>query len=205
MSFYENRVLPHLINCACSTRPILKFRSEIVPQCSGRVLEVGMGSGINLQYYNPDRVEFVWGLEPSSGMRHKARKNVKNSPVEVKWLDLPGEQIPLEDQSVDTILLTYTLCTIPDWESALRQMRRVLKPNGLLLFCEHGHSPDADVAEWQERLNPLWSKIAGGCQLNRKIDALISNSGFSIHKISQRYAPNTPKFAGYTYLGRATV
>ena len=130
MGIYEKHVLPHVINCACGIKPVLRQRQKVVPQARGRVLEVGMGSGLNLPFYDASKVEFVWGLEPSEGMRKKAQKNLANSKVEVRWLDLPGEEIPLDDNSVDTVLLTYTLCTIPDWHAALQQMRRVLKPCG---------------------------------------------------------------------------
>jgi ubiquinone/menaquinone biosynthesis C-methylase UbiE len=205
MSLYERYVLPHLINCACGSPPILKLRSQIVPQCEGVVLEVGMGSGINLDFYDAKKVDFVWGLEPSLGMRRKAQSNLDKSNVEVKWLDLPGEQIPLEDRSVDTILLTYTLCTIPDAMRALHQMRRVLKPSGKLLFCEHGHADNPSTQAWQSRINPIWSKIAGGCQLNRKIDELISAAGFDVVAQEQFFVPKTPKFAGYTYMGEARL
>jgi Methylase involved in ubiquinone/menaquinone biosynthesis len=134
MSLYDKYFLAPFINCACGTKPIMYQRRKVVPLCEGRVLEVGMGSALNLPFYDPAKVEFVWGLEPSAAMRDKARANLEKSPVEVKLIDLPGEEIPLEDNSVDTVLLTYTLCTIPDWHTALRQMRRVLKPGGRLIF-----------------------------------------------------------------------
>lgn len=204
MSFYEQHILPHVIHCACGSPPILKLRSQVVPQCEGVVLEVGMGSGINLDYYDASKVDFVWGLEPSYGMRRKAQKNLSKSAVKVKWLDLPGEQVPLEDNSVDTVLLTYTLCTIPDANAALQQMRRVLKPGGKLVFCEHGFSSQQGTQRWQNRINPLWSRIAGGCQLNRRIDELIETAGFDIQALQQFYVPKTPKVAGYTYQGWAT-
>ena len=124
----------------------------------GRVLEVGMGSCLNLPFYNTGRVEFVWGLEPSFTMRKKGRKNTDKSSIEVKWLDMPGEEIPLEDNSVDTVLLMYTLCSIPDWNQALRQMSRVLRPGGKLLFNEHGAAPDASILKWQNRITP-WKEI----------------------------------------------
>ena len=173
MSFYEEHILPHVINVACGDEVIMNERASLLGEAEGRVLEVGMGSGLNLRYYNPDKVDFVWGLEPSEGMRKKARKNLGRSPVSVEWLGLPGEEIPLDNNSADTIVLTFTLCTIPDWRQALTQMRRVLKPGGKLLFCEHGAAPDADVQKWQNRINPLWKKIAGGCHLNRPIPAYL--------------------------------
>ena len=205
MSFYDDKVLPHLINCACSSPPILGLRKKVVPKCEGRVLEVGMGSGINLQFYDPAKVEHVWGLEPSEGMRRKAQKNLSASSIDVRWLDLPGEQVPLEDNSVDTVLLTYTLCTIPDTQAALAQMRRVLKPGGKLIFCEHGKSCDDKVCKWQDRINPFWFKIAGGCNLNRKIDHLIASAGFDIQTMDAFYVKKTPRFAGYTYMGEASL
>ena len=162
-----------------------------------------MGSGLNLRYYNPDKVDFVWGLEPSDGMRKKAQKNLQQSPVPVEWLGLPGEEIPLDSHSADTVVLTFTLCTIPEWETALKQMKRVLKPGGKLLFCEHGAAPDEAVARWQNRVNPLWKKIAGGCHLNRNIPELISQAGFSIRELEADYLPKTPRIAGFRYRGFA--
>jgi ubiquinone/menaquinone biosynthesis C-methylase UbiE len=162
-----------------------------------------MGSGINLEFYNPDTVSLVYGLEPSEGMRRKAQANLAKSSVAVEWLDLPGEQIPLSDNSVDTVLLTFTLCTIPDWRAALDQMKRVLKPDGELLFLEHGESPDEGVCKWQHRITPGWKKIAGGCHLNRPIAELIREAGFEITELENLYVPKAPKFAGYIYKGRA--
>ncbi|ROT99863.1 class I SAM-dependent methyltransferase [Marinobacter sp. R17] len=203
MSLYEDHVLPHLINRACSIGPVMKLRQQLVPQARGDVLEVGMGSGVNLQYYNPDRVNSVWGLEPSEGMRRIAARNVAAAPVEVKWLDLPGERIPLEDNSVDTVLLTFTLCTIPDWFQALQQMKRVLKPDGQLLFCEHGRAPEPGVRKWQDRLTPAWRKVAGGCHLNRPITRLLESAGFEIESADSLYIQNTPKIAGFVTYGVA--
>jgi ubiquinone/menaquinone biosynthesis C-methylase UbiE len=203
VTFYNERILPHLIDHACSIGPIMKLRQQIVPLASGAVLEVGMGSGVNLAFYDPGKVEFVWGLEPSAGMRRKARRNLASSPVTVNWLDLPGEQIPLDDHSVDTVLLTYTLCTIPDWFMALKQMHRVLKPGGKLLFCEHGLSPDLATSRWQNRVTPAWKKIAGGCHLNRPISRLIEEGGFRIEKLDNLYIRNAPRIAGYMYYGVA--
>jgi len=203
MSFYDDKILPHVIHLACGTTPILKQREKIVPQAEGRILEIGMGSGINIQYYDPAKVEKLWGLEPSAGMRKKAQARVEAAAFELEWLDLPGEEIPLDNSSVDTIVLTYTLCTIPDWQGALQQMRRVLKPGGKLLFSEHGQAPDAAVKKWQDRINPLWGKIAGGCHLNRDIPELLRQGGFNIQQLDTLYVPSTPKVAGFTYWGFA--
>lgn len=203
MAFYHERILPHLIDAACSTRQVMKVRKRLVPLARGQVLEVGMGSGINLSLYDAARVERVWALEPSAGMRRKAASNLKDSPVPVDWLDLPGEQIPLPDNSVDTVLLTFTLCTIPDWEAALWQMKRVLKPDGKLLFAEHGRSPDGRVCKLQDRLTPIWRKFAGGCHLNRPIDECILQCGFRIEQHETFYLKKTPRFIGHLYLGQA--
>ncbi|GHD46856.1 Ubiquinone/menaquinone biosynthesis C-methylase UbiE [Marinobacter persicus] len=203
MRFYDERILPHLVDKACSMGQVMKLRQQLVPLARGRVLEVGMGSGVNLALYNPEQVEHVYGLEPSEGMRRKALKNLESSPVSVEWLGLPGEQIPLADNSIDTVLLTFTLCTIPDWHTALQQMKRVLKPGGELLFLEHGEAPHETTRKWQHRITPGWKKIAGGCHLNRHIADLIRQAGFEITELENLYMPNAPKIAGYLYKGRA--
>ncbi|GGE73318.1 phospholipid methyltransferase [Streptosporangium jomthongense] len=203
MSFYEERILPHIIDRACSMGQVMKLRSQLVPRARGRVLEVGMGSGINLEFYNPENVKVIYGLEPSEGMRRKALPNLKRSPIHVEWLGLPGEKIPLDDNSVDTVLLTFTLCTIPDWNTALEQMKRVLKPGGKLLFLEHGESPHERTRKWQHRVTPGWKKLAGGCHLNRHIADLIRHVGFELEELENLYIPNAPKIAGYIYKGVA--
>tara|TARA_R110002072_G_scaffold90500_3_gene202398 strand:- start:28395 stop:29030 length:636 start_codon:yes stop_codon:yes gene_type:complete len=203
MSFYEQQILPHVINCACGLPPIRHIRKKIVPLCEGKVLEIGMGSGLNLPYYDTDKVEFIWGLEPSTGMRKKASNNIEKSTLDVKWLDLPSETIPLEDDSVDTILLTFCLCTIGDTTKALKEMHRVLKQDGKLLFAEHGLSSDINIAKWQNKITPGWKKMAGGCHLNRTIDQLISDANFNINSIDRFYQHRIPKIAGFIYLGEA--
>lgn len=203
MSFYEERILPHIIDCACSLGQVMKLRSQVVPAAKGIVLEVGMGSGINLALYNPSTVNLVYGLEPSEGMRRKARENIENAHVPITLLDLPGERIPLDDETVDTILLTFTLCTIPDSQAALAQMLRVLKPGGELLFIEHGLAPERPVKTWQNRVNPVWKRVSGGCQLNRPISTLIADAGFDIETLETLYIPGAPRIAGYIYKGVA--
>ena len=203
MGLYENYILPKLIDQGCGSPAVLKQREKIIPRASGRVLEVGMGSGLNLPYYEPDQVEFIWGLEPSEGMRRRAQSRLARAAVEVRLLDLPGEEIPLEDSSADTVVLTFTLCTIPDFQRALGQMRRVLKPEGRMLFCEHGEAPDPSVQKWQKRINPIWKRLAGGCNLNRQIPLLLEEAGFEIEEIESMYLPNTPTIAGFNYWGQA--
>ena len=204
MSFYEERVLPHLINLACSSKPNRKQREKIVPLAEGDVLEIGFGSGLNLPFYDPQKVRKIWGLEPSAGMRRKARSMVDASEMDVEFIDLPGEEIPLQADSVDTVLVTYTLCSIPDANAALEGMRRVLKPGGRLLYCEHGIAPDENVRRWQGRLNPAWSKFAGGCNMNRDILGLITNSGFEITNDEQMYIPGV-RMLSYNFWGSAKI
>ncbi len=202
MSFYENHILPHVINCACGLSAIEKQRAKVVPQAEGRVLEIGMGSGLNLKHYDGKKVSHLWGLEPSEGMRQKAQKNLHESGLNVEWLSLGSESIPLENESADTVVLTYTLCTIEQELAALAQMRRVLKPGGKLIFCEHGEASDESIKKWQTRINPVWRRIAGGCHLNKPIVDLIRSAGFQIETLDQGYIPG-PKVAAYNYWGLA--
>ena len=202
MDWYDQHVLPHLIDLACSTKESRRQREKIVPLATGEVLEIGFGSGLNLAHYDSTRIEKIWALEPSAGMRRKAAPLVEQSALNVTFIDLPGEQIPLEDCSVDTVLVTYSLCTIPDAVAALEGMRRVLRPGGKLLFCEHGAAPDDKVRRWQERLNGPWSKVAGGCHMNRDIPKLIEAAGFNITSDSRMYIPG-PKRLSYNYWGVA--
>ena len=204
MSWYEERVLPHLMDWACSASPNQKQRQKIVPEAEGEILEIGFGSGLNVPFYDQSKVKKIWALEPSEGMRRKAQAALDEADMDIEFIDLPGEQIPLDDSSVDTILVTYTLCTIADTHAALEGMRRVLKPGGRLLFCEHGKAPDAEVRRWQDRLNPAWSKIAGGCQMNRDIPALINEGGFDIKVDERMYIPGA-KILCYNYWGSAVA
>ena len=203
MSLYERHILPHVVHLACGSPGIAAKRRLVVPHAAGRVLEIGMGSGHNLAFYNPDRVEHLWGLEPSEGMRRRAARNLERSPVAVEWLDLPSESIPLADSSADTVVLTFTLCSILSWEKALGEMRRVLKPQGQLLFCEHGRHPEQRVQKWQDRLNPLWKKLAGGCHLNRDIPVLLRDGGFHLEQLEQGTLSPGPHWITWSSWGRA--
>ncbi|MDA8653855.1 class I SAM-dependent methyltransferase [Alphaproteobacteria bacterium] len=203
MGLYDKYVLPKFLDVACGSKPILKQREKVVPHCTGRVLEVGMGSGLNLPYYNPSKIDMVFGLEPAPAMVALAKPKADAVPFPVEFIDLPGEEIPLEDNSIDTVLLTYTLCTIPGAEAALAGMRRVLKPGGKLLFCEHGRAPDAAIEKWQNRINGAWRHIAGGCNVNRDIPGLIKASGFNITDMDSMYLPSTPRVLGFNYWGSA--
>lgn len=202
MGLYDKHVLPWATNLVCGSSQITTQREKIVPLAKGKVLEIGVGSGLNLQHYDSSKVEKIWGLEPSAEMRKRAAKRVGDVEVPVEFIDLPGEEIPLDDASVDTVVITFTLCTIPDAITALQQMRRVMKPGAELLFCEHGAAPDPSVRRWQDRLNPVWSRFAGGCQLNRPIDAMLQEGGFTIDRLETGYTSG-PRFAGFNYWGVA--
>jgi ubiquinone/menaquinone biosynthesis C-methylase UbiE len=203
MSLYSRFVLPRIINCACGAKPIRYQRRKIVPRAEGVVLELGFGSGLNLPYYDASKVSRVYALEPEEGMLVRARKAAASAPVPVEVLPEPAELISLPDHSVDTVLVTYALCTIPDPVSALAGAKRVLKPGGELLFCEHGLAPDDRVARSQRSIEPFWKRIAGGCHLSRDIPALVQAGGFKIDTLEQMYLPSTPRFAGYNYWGAA--
>jgi len=204
MSWYEEKILPSLINLACGSRPTRKQREKIVPRASGDVLEIGFGSGLKLPFYDRDKVRHIWGLEPSEGMRRLCRGSISKSELDVELIDLPGEEIPLDDDSVDTVLVTYTLCTIPEVAVALQGMRRVLKPRGRVLFCEHGKAPDLNVQKWQERLNPAWKKISGGCSMRRDIPAILQEAGFHIEEDNRMYIPGL-RALSYNYWGAARI
>jgi len=204
LSWYGEKILPHLINFACSASPNQKQRQKIVPEAGGEILEIGFGGGLNVPFYDPLKVKKIWALEPSAGMRQKAQPVVDGTELDIEFITLPGEQVPLDDNSVDTVLVTYTLCTIADTEAALQEMRRVLKPQGRLLFCEHGKAPDEKVQRWQDRLNPVWSRVAGGCQMNRDIPILINEGGFNIKIDERMYIPGA-KVLCYNYWGSAVA
>jgi ubiquinone/menaquinone biosynthesis C-methylase UbiE len=204
MRFYDRYVLPRLIHFTCGLGTVERQRRKVVPLASGEVLEVGFGSGLNLPQYDPETVRRVWALEPSEEMWALAAKAVTTSPLPVEFLHASAEHIPLDDGSMDTVLVTYALCTVPDVSAALREMRRVLKPEGRLVFCEHGEAPDPQVRRWQERINPLWKHLAGGCNLNRPIASLIASSGFQIEQLSTMYLPGW-KPGTFNYWGTATA
>lgn len=204
MGWYSDHIEPALVSCACGMKPVSKERAKIVPRASGRVLEIGFGSGHNVPFYDQSAIEHIYALEPAEAMRKRAKKRVADIEVPFEWLDLPGEDIPLPDESVDTVLVTFTLCTIPEVEKALAGMRRVLTPAGKLVFLEHGLAPDRGVARWQNRLNGIWGKLAGGCNLNRDTTGLVGGAGFTIDELDQHYAPGMPKFAGFISHGVAS-
>jgi ubiquinone/menaquinone biosynthesis C-methylase UbiE len=203
LSFYNKYILPKILNCACASKPINYQRDKIVPLAEGVVLDIGIGSGLNIPFYNKTKIKQLYGLDPSKELLDIAKSVAKKENLEIEFLECGAESIPLPDKSIDTVLMTYTMCTITDVALSNSEIIRVLKDDGKLLFCEHGLAPDKNIAKWQKRINPLWSKIAGGCNLNRDIPNLISSSGFKISNMEEMYLPSTPKFAGYNYWGVA--
>jgi ubiquinone/menaquinone biosynthesis C-methylase UbiE len=203
LSFYNKYILPKVLNCTCASKPINYQRDKIVPLAEGVVLDVGIGSGLNIPFYNKTKIKQLYGLDPSKELLDIAKSVAKEKKLEIEFLECGAESIPLPDKSIDNVLITYTMCTIPDVAISNSEIMRILKDDGKLLFCEHGLAPDKNIAKWQKRINPLWSKIAGGCNLNKDIPNLISSSGFKILNMEEMYLPGTPKFAGYNYWGVA--
>lgn len=202
MGLYSRYILPKVVHFTCGLKPNMRQREKVVPRARGCVLEVGIGSGLNLSFYDSTKVIKVWGLDPAPEMTRMAERAVRSLPFEVEFIGLPSDEIPLEDNSIDTVLVTYTLCTIPDTTPALRQMSRVLRPGGELIFCEHGAAPDASVRRWQARLNPIWKRLGGGCNLNRPIPAVIEAGGFRIKSLDTMYIPGW-RPASFNYWGTA--
>lgn len=202
-SFYERHVLPHLIGCACGARPIQRQRAKVVPGASGRVLELGIGGGLNLAFYDPVKVVSVTGVDPSDELRAKARTAPRAPGLAVEILDGQAERLPFEAASFDTIVCTFTLCSVGSPTNALAEARRVLKPDGRFLFCEHGLAPDAAVQRWQRRLEPVWKRLAGGCHLTRPVAQTIELAGFAIETVETMYLPGAPRAMGWSEWGWA--
>jgi len=203
MSLYDKYVLPKFLNCACGSKPVEYQRKKVVPNAEGIVLEVGIGSGLNLPFYDNSKVTQIWGLDPSEELSSMAKETAKNLDIDVKFISGGAEDIPLPDNYFDTALVTYTMCTIPEVIRANIEIKRVLKNTGKLIFCEHGKAPDLNIAKWQSRIDAIWGKLAGGCHLNRDIPSLLEDSGYKIIELDQMYLPSTPKVAGYNYWGFA--
>ena len=198
---YDRHVLPHLLDLAMRAPMASREREQVIPKARGTVLEIGAGSGLNIPY-SPAGIDKLYALEPHDKLVRKAEPKATKTSFEVEFLGLKGEDIPLEDASVDTVVTTWTLCTIPDPQKALQGMHRVLKPGGKLLFVEHGRAPDERLGRWQDRLTGAWSCIAGGCQLNRRPDDLIAAAGFDIESLETGYLEG-PKLLTYHYKGVA--
>jgi ubiquinone/menaquinone biosynthesis C-methylase UbiE len=200
MSFYDDRILPHVINLAMRNRELRPYRERVISAAEGRVLEIGIGSGLNLPFYR--RAHDILGLEPSPRLAAMTRQAAKRYSSRVTLVEGSAEAIPLESHSVDTVVTTWTLCSIPQASLALSEMRRVLKPAGRLLFVEHGRAPEENVRKWQDRLTPMWKRIGGGCHLNRAIRELIEGAGLSIRQIETGYMRG-PRPMSFMYEGLA--
>jgi ubiquinone/menaquinone biosynthesis C-methylase UbiE len=204
VGIYAKYIMPKIVHFTCGQKPTMRQREKVVPLAQGRVLEIGIGSGLNLPFYDREKVDHIWGLDPSREMWEIAQSSAEASQLDVEFLQSGAEDIPLDSNSADTVLMTYTLCTIPQADSALNEIRRVLKPGGKLVFCEHGAAPDDSVRRWQNRMNPAWRVLGGGCNLNRAIPSMIERGGFSIRDMETMYLPGW-RPATFNYWGVAAA
>lgn len=202
--FYDRNILPFVIGCACGSKPIAKQRSKVVPLATGRVLELGIGGGLNLPFYDPKNVVSVQGVDPSAELRAIATEAPRPQGLLVEVREGTAEALPFGEHSFDSIVCTFTLCSVHTPAAALAEARRVLKPGGTLLFSEHGLAPDAGVQKWQHRMEPIWKRIAGGCHLTRPVSETIRAAGFNLTSANSMYLPGTPRFAGWSEWGTAT-
>lgn len=203
-TWYDEHVVPRLIRCACSSPAIAKARSKVVPLARGKVFEIGCGGGLNQPFYDQAEIESFAGMDPSA----KGLEFARAAAAQIGWqADIRqgvGEEIPFETETFDTVVCTFTLCSVADPARTLRELRRILRPGGQLLFAEHGRAPDAGVQAWQGRIEPVWKRLAGGCHLSRPVTAAIAQAGFNLGSAEQRYAPGMPRWAGWLEWGEAT-
>ncbi len=202
-SFWDRHVMPRLIGCACASKPIMKQREKVVPKAFGKVLELGVGGGLNLRYYDPARVESVVGVDPSLELRDRALAAPRSQGLAVEIREGVAEALPFAPGGFDCVVCTFTLCSVQSPTAALAEARRVLRPGGLLLFAEHGLAPDEGVVRWQRRLEPAWKAIAGGCHLTRPITAAVTAAGFRVASENGMYLPGTPRALGWSEWGEA--
>ena len=204
-SFYDRHIMPRLIGCACASKPIMMQRVKVVPKAAGKVLELGIGGGLNLQYYDPAKVESVSGVDPSAELRAFARAAERPEGLKVDIQKGTAEALPFESGSFDCVVCTFTLCSVQSPLAALEEAKRVLKPGGRFLFCEHGLAPDPEVVKWQRRLEPMWKAIAGGCHLTRPITTSVQGAGFTVTSSERMYLPGTPRILGWSEWGEAVA
>ncbi len=202
MGLYNKYVLPKVVDWTCKQKPNMRQRMKVIPLATGNVLEIGIGSGLNLSLYNNNSIKHLTAIDPSKEMWDKNVIDTKTLPFEFAFTKAFAENIPEENDSFDTVVITYTLCTILDTNKALEEMRRVLKPNGKLIFCEHGKAPEKSIQKWQNMINPLWKRLGGGCNLNRDIPLIIEENGFKISNMETMYIPGW-KLGSFNYWGTA--
>ena len=202
MGLYNKYVLPKVVDWTCKQKPNMRQRMKVIPLATGNVLEIGIGSGLNLPLYNNNNIKHLTAIDPSKEMWDKNVIDTKTLPFEFAFTKAFAENIPEENDSFDTVVITYTLCTILDTNKALEEMRRVLKPNGKLIFCEHGKAPEKSIQKWQNMINPLWKRLGGGCNLNRDIPLIIEENGFKISNMETMYIPGW-KLGSFNYWGTA--
>lgn len=202
MSLYEKYCLPKLLDFCCGMEGFQNKRSQIVPLAHGRILEIGIGSGLNFDHYNFDKVEEIIGVDPAVSSVAMARSRASQYNSKISFIESSAESIDLPSNTFDCVVIGYSLCTIPDPLKALAEARRLMKPEGSLFFMEHGLAPEQSIQKWQHRLTPGWKKIGGGCNLNRDIENLISTSGFQFKSLSKKYIKG-PKIAAFQYYGEA--
>jgi ubiquinone/menaquinone biosynthesis C-methylase UbiE len=201
--WYDEHIVPRFIKCACSAESIMALREQVVPLASGSVFEIGCGGGINQRYYDPARVSAYAGMDPSAKGLDYAREAAAAKGWQADIRAGFGEAVPFGDAAFDTVVCTFTMCSVQDQMQTLKELRRVLKPGGQLLFAEHGRAPDADVAKWQDRIDPVWSRISGGCHIVRPVSGAVAATGFAVEPIGKRYTPKMPRWAAWMEWGVA--
>jgi SAM-dependent methyltransferase len=205
MPFYRDHIYPYLVNILGDPAPIQKIRQKIIPLSHGKVLEIGVGAGANFIHYDTKQVSKLYALEPNPGMIRLAERQRRKTKLNIEFLDLPGEHIPLGNSAVDTVVSTFTLCTVPDIVDVVREIVRVLKPNGKLIFFELGLSPDLEIQRWQKRFGPIHHLLFQGLHLTRNIPSLIVESGFQIEQVEMGYLAQFPKSSSYCWWGTAIL
>lgn len=201
--WYEANIMPRLITCACSQGQVMKRRSAVVPKAAGDVFELGCGGGINHEFYDAGAVTSYAGIDPHAGLLDATRAGAAAKGWAADLRQGRGEAIPFGDDSFDCAVCTFTLCSVDDPAQVMREMRRILRPGGRLLFLEHGRAPDPSVRRWQERIEPVWKRLAGGCHLTRPITSALAASGFAVEPLGEGYTPKAPRFAGWMEWGIA--
>lgn len=203
--WWERHIVPRMIRCACSQGQIMKVRSKVVPLARGDVLELGCGGGINMEFYAPVQISSFSGIDPSPKLLEMSRAAAAAREIDADIRGGVGEAMPFADASFDTVVTTFTLCSVQEQAAVLREIRRVLKPGGAALFLEHGAAPDDEVAKWQRRIEPVWKRIGGNCHLTRPISTAYASAGFKVEKIGEGYLPKSPRPMAWVEYGTARM